>query len=309
MAERPIPPPEFSSDSPPPIDADYRQKVSIDYLVLTQLDRTNKAAVDGDSSKFNNSVDILLSMLPKENQKRIEQMRDEFTSTTPSYSYRYAFGRPMGTPENPIYRNLPSDWNYEEGPPVLVSPIPTETTEVDYQKLYKYLLAELQDIGVTWRAEPRDKIGKRIKVNQTPLLKENARIFRLIPTRISTHSSDELLIPEILKAKPGHVDLPPLPTVEEIVETQEEDVEVDDDEEIPPDIEDIEPEETEETTPEPEPQIIEEPVVKAPPEKIIPVEKESRNVVRRDEVEEVEPMDNMEANDKVSRMLRGIRRN
>jgi hypothetical protein len=43
--------------------------------------------------------------------------------------------------------------------------------QVDYQKLYKMILAELQDVGVTWKIEPRGNVERRIKPPQTPLVK------------------------------------------------------------------------------------------------------------------------------------------
>jgi len=156
-----------------PIDSEYKQKVNVEFLTLKQIDRCNNAAFEGDEAKFSNAVESLLAMLPKENRMRIENERnkEEYTEKSEQPVYQYSCGKPMGTLENPIYRNLPTDWNYKGGEPVLVSPTVEEVENVDYQKLYKMILGELQDVGVTWKIEPRGNVGKKIAPPVTPLIK------------------------------------------------------------------------------------------------------------------------------------------
>ena len=155
------------------VDAEFKQKINVEYLVLKQIDRCNTAAYEGDEGKFNNAVESLLAMLPKENRQRIEndKSREQYTETIEQPVYQYSCGHPMGTPENPIYRNKKTDWNYDGGEPILVSPTIEEVEQVDYQKLYKMILSELQDVGVTWKIEPRGNVERRIKPQQTPLVR------------------------------------------------------------------------------------------------------------------------------------------
>jgi len=155
------------------VDAEFKQKINVEYLVLKQIDRCNTAAYEGDEGKFNNAVESLLAMLPKENRQRIEndKSREQYTETIEQPVYQYSCGHPMGTPENPIYRNKKTDWNYDGGEPILVSPTIEEVEQVDYQKLYKMILSELQDVGVTWKIEPRGNVERRIKPPQTPLVR------------------------------------------------------------------------------------------------------------------------------------------
>jgi hypothetical protein len=165
------------------VDAEFKQKVNVEYLVLKQIDRCNTAAYEGDEGKFNNAVESLLSMLPKENRQRIEsdKNREEYVETIEQPVYQYSCGKPMGSPESPIYRNLPTDWNYRGGEPILVSPTIEEVEQTDYQKLYKLILAELQDVGVTWKVEPRGNTGKKIIPPAMPLIRlRDGKLIRLL---------------------------------------------------------------------------------------------------------------------------------
>lgn len=155
----------------------FQQKIEIEDLVLEQIRRINAAAYEGDEDKFANAVESLLSMLPKENLKRIEENKETYVTTIEQPIYKYSCGRPMGSLETPVYRNKKSDWNYDPnqnfGKPIRVSPIITEVTQTDYEKLFRLILGELESIGVTWKTEPRDRVEKRIKIPPTPLLTLN----------------------------------------------------------------------------------------------------------------------------------------
>jgi hypothetical protein len=126
-----------------------------------------------DEIKFSNAVESLLAMLPKENRLRIEsdKIKDSYITKIEQPVYKYSCGKPMGTLENPIYRNKKTDWNYTGGPEILISPTVEEVEQTDYQKLYKIVLNELQDVGVTWKIEPRGNVEKRIDPPAIPLLR------------------------------------------------------------------------------------------------------------------------------------------
>jgi hypothetical protein len=156
-----------------PVDAEFKQKVNVEYLVLKQIDRCNNAALEGDEIKFANAVESLLAMLPKENRLRIEndKTKESYISKIEQPIYKYSCGKPMGTLENPIFRNKKTDWNYDGGEPIRISPMVEEVEQTDYQKLYKIILNELQDVGVTWKIEPRGNVEKKIDPPPIPLLK------------------------------------------------------------------------------------------------------------------------------------------
>jgi hypothetical protein len=152
----------------------FQQKIEIEDLVFEGMRKIHSAAYEGDEDRFANAVESLLLMLPKENIKRIEENKEAYITTIEQPVYKYSCGHQMGSVENPVYINKKSDWNYDPningGKPVLVSPIMTEVTQIDYKKLYRLILAELESIGVTWKTEPRDRVEKRVKMPPTPLL-------------------------------------------------------------------------------------------------------------------------------------------
>jgi hypothetical protein len=67
------------------------------------------------------------------------------------------------------------DWNWSAdvngGQPVLVSPQMIETEKTDYNKLYRLILGELEEMGISWKTEARDRVEKKIKIPPTPLIR------------------------------------------------------------------------------------------------------------------------------------------
>ena len=161
----------YSSYEEPQTGKEVHQKLNIDYLVNKQIDRINTAAVEGDLQKYSNAVEALLSNLPRENRKRLEsdKYKEMYTVKIEDYEYKFSCGHKMGSPENPIFRNLSTDWNYKGGPKELVSPIPVEREEIDYVKLFKLIMSELEDLGITWKKESKGNVEKRIDAKPTPV--------------------------------------------------------------------------------------------------------------------------------------------
>ena len=152
----------------------FQQKIEIEDLVFEEIRKILSAAYEGDEDRYANAVESLLSMLPNENVKRIEENKEAYITTIEQPIYKYSCGHQMGSVENPVYINKKSDWNYDpninDGKPILVSPKLIEVTQTDYSKLYRLILTELESIGVTWKTEPRDRVEKRVKIPPTPLL-------------------------------------------------------------------------------------------------------------------------------------------
>ena len=187
-----------------PVDAEFKQKINVEFLVLKQIDRCNNAALEGDEIKFSNGVEGLLAMLPKENRLRIEsdKIKSTYITKIEQPVYKYSAGKPMGTIENPIYRNNPKDWNYDGGEPILVSPTVEEVEQTDYQKLFKIVLNELQDVGVTWKIEPRGNVEKRIDPPPTPLLKlNNGKFVRILVEKGVEGIQEGIIKDEVEKPK------------------------------------------------------------------------------------------------------------
>lgn len=191
-----------------PVDAEFKQKINVEFLVLKQIDRCNQAALEGDEIKFSNATESLLAMLPKENRKRIEsdKVKEEYITKIEQPVYKYSCGKPMGTIENPIYRNKKSDWNYDGGEPILISPTVEEVEQTDYQKLYKIVLNELQDVGVTWKIEPRGNVEKKIDPPMTPLLKlKDGKYVRILVEKGVEAIQDGIVKDEVEKPKTTNV--------------------------------------------------------------------------------------------------------
>jgi hypothetical protein len=291
-APPPVYPNPFDETS---IDAEFKQKINVEYLVLKQIDRCNTAAYEGDEGKFNNAVESLLAMLPKENRVRIEneKSKSEYVETIEQPVYQYSCGKPMGTPENPIYRNKKTDWNYDGGEPILVSPTTEEVEVVNYQKLYKMILAELQDVGVTWKIEPRGNVEKKIDPPATPLIRLNdGTMVRLLVEKGLDAVKDNVKI-EKGKVKEEKEDL-----IKEVFDDEDKDNTPDEDwfdpSEEDPDAEDEE-EATEEQAESKEQIISESPVInideiKPKPKPIIDIKQNIDIIMAKDIPKEPEPI-------------------
>jgi hypothetical protein len=170
---------------------EFKHNDDIQSAVFRQIQRCEQANTDGDEGAFANSVNGLFCLLPKENRKHIEDNKEKYVETVEEPVYQYSCGHPMGTLENPVYRNLPSSWNYDAnvngGKPVLVSPIIEQVERTDYMKLFQLILDEFESIGITWKTEPRDKVDKKIKAPNTPLitLKDGSQVRILINQGLS----------------------------------------------------------------------------------------------------------------------------
>jgi len=105
-------------------------------LVRLQINRCNVTSSLADRGIFNANVLALMRNLPSHKLLELKNMRGEYTDIVTIYKYKYSCGRPMGTPENPIYRNNEGDWDWDGGDPILVSPIPVDVEVVDYDKLF-----------------------------------------------------------------------------------------------------------------------------------------------------------------------------
>jgi hypothetical protein len=164
----------YKKGEEPQVDVEFSQKLDIIYVVLEQIRRVLAAASEGDEGKYNNCVEELLNLLPSENRFRLEsdKIKGEYIETVEQPVYKYSCGYPMGTVEKPVFRNNPWDWNYHGGPPELVSPIMEEVEQTDYNKLFKLIMSEFEEIGVSWKVEPKGNVDKRIDPLPRPVFLE-----------------------------------------------------------------------------------------------------------------------------------------
>ncbi len=168
-----------------------QQKLDITYIVLKDILMVNSSAIEGDENRYANSIETLLSDLPVENIKNIEAHKEEYITKIEKPIFKTFCGRQMGSIENPLMANVKGrDWNWSadrnNGKPIVISPTIEEVEEIDYHKLLRFIMSELQSIGVTWKTEPHDRVGKRIKQPPTPLitLKDNSQARLLIQKEV-----------------------------------------------------------------------------------------------------------------------------
>lgn len=163
-------------------ESTFRENLDPEQLVRLQINRCNVARNTGDEVIFNNNVLGLLSLIPQRKRLEIEDRKSEYTKSVDDYEYQVVGGWKLGTPENPVYRNLPMDLDYDPtlkqvtlnpvkkkdaegneyddfeeivtyGEPVLVSPIKVSQDIVDYSHLFTIIIAELENLKMWFRIE------------------------------------------------------------------------------------------------------------------------------------------------------------
>ena len=116
-------------------------------LISKQMERCLLAV--GQGVIFEETVIALENMIPKSDVDD-EYMQDleESTDIIVDYSYKTACGAKMGTPEKPVYTNLPGDYDYDGGDPVLISPIQVERVVTDWNKRFRAAFNMYVRLGV-----------------------------------------------------------------------------------------------------------------------------------------------------------------
>jgi len=178
--------PSDHSLSIPSDEAMFRGNLDPEYLIRLQINRCYIALSSGDDILFGNSVMALLGGLPSNKRKEIEDRREDYVEMVEEYEYKSPNGWRLGSPEAPVYRNLPTDDNYDPhlkqiktviklvpkkneageeyteeieekietyGEPVLISPILKKNEHTDYYKLFILCQEKLEEANLSWRVE------------------------------------------------------------------------------------------------------------------------------------------------------------
>lgn len=91
----------------------FRGNLDPEYLIRLQINRCAVAQTTGDEVMYAGAVRALINQLPMEKRKKIESMKEEYTSIVEDYEYVKIGGWKVGTPEKPVYANLPDDEDYD----------------------------------------------------------------------------------------------------------------------------------------------------------------------------------------------------
>jgi hypothetical protein len=133
---------------------------SFNQVVINLIGAINTAGTEGDKIRYSNAVMQLVYNLPEERREYLLEHEELYTSIVEEWVYMKSCGQKMGTPEKPIYRNYPSDWNWDGGEPVIVSPIKNIQDEINYQKLFGLVMTELESAQAIWKTAKKDLVGK-----------------------------------------------------------------------------------------------------------------------------------------------------
>ncbi len=153
-----------------------RGTLSIEDLVRRQIDRCNMSIAAADPSIFEGNVRALMKHLPINVYQVVLGRQGEFNSTVEDYHYRETCGHNIGTVKNP-YVSVPGhpEWDFLLDIPKpyrethmdeidIISPIRSEETITDYEKLYEIILQSFEGLGLTWNIEKRTvEMGRVIK--------------------------------------------------------------------------------------------------------------------------------------------------
>ena len=128
-----------------------RGDLNFEQIVVLQIRRCLDTTHD--SKLYSINVGHLLRMLPKalKDSKKFGVQLDKHTETKKRLIYKYSSGRPIGTPESPIYRNKKDDWNWDGGKPILVSPIIVKQDVTDWEGVFELCLDSCNELGIAWK--------------------------------------------------------------------------------------------------------------------------------------------------------------
>lgn len=153
-----------------------RGSLSIEDLVRRQIDRCNMSIAAADPSIFEGNVRALMKHLPTNKLKEVIGKQEEFNSTVEGYVFKETCGYNIGTVKNPFvsvpghpewefFLDIPKPYREAHMDEIdILSPIKTEETVTDYEKLYEIVLQSFEGLGLTWNIERRTvEMGRVIK--------------------------------------------------------------------------------------------------------------------------------------------------
>jgi len=141
-------------------------KLELPDLVRWQINRCNVTAAE--PLMFNRNVIMLMNMLPADRLRLVKEKVKEYSDEIEEDVYVIKGGRKLGSPEKPFYINMPDDYNYDGGNPILVSPKRMKTQKINYDNLYTLILSQLEDAGLTWKHETIEIEGGSVEFTEEP---------------------------------------------------------------------------------------------------------------------------------------------
>lgn len=132
-----------------------RGNLNFEHIVVLQIQRCLTSVEN--PYAYSIHVGHLLRMLPpaKKNTEEFKKRLATFTVTQVVPKYTYSCGKPIGTPDNPVFRNNKSDWNYDpllnKGEPIRVSPVMVKENITDWEGVLELCMDVCDEMGISWK--------------------------------------------------------------------------------------------------------------------------------------------------------------
>lgn len=181
----------------------YSDQLDIEQIVFRLILACNNS-ISGDPFIFNANVRALLYHLPAEKKRDVEKKEDEYIETVDDWEYQESCGVRAGTPDDPITSDgkpRKEDWSN------VISPIPVQREEYNYERLFEIIMESLQGIGLTWTSTRKTvEVGKVIDLKAPASVVtacENAIVKILLEARREEPLlSFDMIIQDLKKAIP-----------------------------------------------------------------------------------------------------------
>ena len=155
----------------------FRGDLDPEYLIRLQINRCAIAQTTGDEAMYAGAVLALITQLPRRKREEIENEKAEYTTIVEEYEYKKIGGWKVGTPEKPVYTNLPEDDDYD---PNLKQTIIENKIMKRKTKVFNEEKGEEEEIEEEYEAEvPRETIGEPILVSPILVKKEKIDYHKL----------------------------------------------------------------------------------------------------------------------------------
>ena len=149
----------------------YKDKVDIQFMFNNQVQR---CLLNLGSGYFPENVEALLRIIPGASFDKIQYRRKEWNPVVEEFQYEFAGPIRLGSPTEPVMEEI-NEWSGKEYPipyitikdeetgaeekiidwtdPHIISPRLIEKEAPDYMMLFKIILQEAEDTGLSWKTE------------------------------------------------------------------------------------------------------------------------------------------------------------
>lgn len=155
----------------------FRGDLDPEYLIRLQINRCAIAQTTGDEAMYAGAVLALVTQLPSGKRKEIEDERGDYMEWVEEWEYKTISGWRVGTPERPVYRNLPEDDDYD---PYLKQTVIEKKIEKRTVKRLNEETGETEEAEVEYEVEAeRETQGQPVLVSPKLVKREKIDYHKL----------------------------------------------------------------------------------------------------------------------------------